>query len=539
MIIRSACRHAWLNKSSAWRAVRPYSTLPYDPAPALDAQGRIPAAPYTQDPLCGTAPEYKTHLLVWPAEKSRPSSTWPESLPSVSPLVAELAGRRGANGSMAGYGVTFAQGASLLPSPQVSWNPQTVPAQRVPPGHVSEDEKFWLYAYRAGKVAKYPDAVSLNTLPSGKDLAAQFDRLLEEPDALKSEETHIYVCTHGTVDCRCGVVGGNLVEELKEQVRRHEADCQAKGTRPSRKVRVIPVSHIGGHKFAANALVYPHGDWYGNLRVSDAPLLLRAALAPASSYHDLDDTRERLVVWPRWRGRLGMSQLEQNEHYSLWGPPVVYSANITPRARVGAPVASAAGESDKVPAATAASEEALRIRFRSPEGEWFNIDAEDGESIMEIARRHDLPGIEATCGGDLECATCHAYVCGPSADENAEGALDTPAPEDAGLGAVSDEEDDMLEYTSLMLAAAAPKRAFSTSSAAQLARMQLIGRLVASPETRLSRTGKEYLRYTVATSDPLGPPNEDGSPAEPTSSFHSVFAFGEERVNRLRDLPKG
>lgn len=67
----------------------------------------------------------------------------------------------------------------------------------------------------------------------------------------------------------------------------------------------------------------------------------------------------------------------------------------------------------------------------------------------------------------------------------------------------------------------------------------MIGRLVAPPEVRESRHGKEYLRYTLATNDLPGPPNEDGSPAPPTSSFHSIFAFGENTVSRLRDVPKG
>ncbi|WFD05131.1 ssDNA-binding protein, mitochondrial [Malassezia vespertilionis] len=69
--------------------------------------------------------------------------------------------------------------------------------------------------------------------------------------------------------------------------------------------------------------------------------------------------------------------------------------------------------------------------------------------------------------------------------------------------------------------------------------MNLIGRLVSQPEVRESRNGKEYLRYVIATNDPLGPPQENGTPAEPTSSFHSIFAFGESTVNRLRELQKG
>ena len=56
---------------------------------------------------------------------------------------------------------------------------------------------------------------------------------------------------------------------------------------------------------------------------------------------------------------------------------------------------------------------------------------------------------------------------------------------------------------------------------------------------RESRNGKEFLRYVLATNDLPGPPNEDGTPAAPTSSFHSIFAFGENTVNRLREVPKG
>ncbi|CCU98203.1 unnamed protein product [Malassezia sympodialis ATCC 42132] len=82
-------------------------------------------------------------------------------------------------------------------------------------------------------------------------------------------------------------------------------------------------------------------------------------------------------------------------------------------------------------------------------------------------------------------------------------------------------------------------RSFSSTPSAALSRVTLIGRLVASPEVRESRNGKEYLRYVIATNDMPGPPNEDGTPAAPTSSFHSIFAFGESTVNRLRDVPKG
>lgn len=69
--------------------------------------------------------------------------------------------------------------------------------------------------------------------------------------------------------------------------------------------------------------------------------------------------------------------------------------------------------------------------------------------------------------------------------------------------------------------------------------MQLLGRLVADPELRTTRSGKEYIRYTLATNDPAGPPGEDGERAPDTASFHNIFAFGEAAVQRLQAIPKG
>lgn len=79
----------------------------------------------------------------------------------------------------------------------------------------------------------------------------------------------------------------------------------------------------------------------------------------------------------------------------------------------------------------------------------------------------------------------------------------------------------------------------STTARPDMARMQLLGRLVADPEQRTTRNGKEYVKYTVATSDPLGPPGEDGERPAPTTSYHNVFAFGEGPVSRLIRLTKG
>ena len=51
-----------------------------------------------------------------------------------------------------------------------------------------------------------------------------------------------------------------------------------------------------------------------------------------------------------------------------------------------------------------------QITFISAAGEELIIDAEDGDTVMDTAINHDVPGILAECGGACACATCHVYV---------------------------------------------------------------------------------------------------------------------------------
>lgn len=52
----------------------------------------------------------------------------------------------------------------------------------------------------------------------------------------------------------------------------------------------------------------------------------------------------------------------------------------------------------------------VKLLFIQPEGESQSVDAEVGETVMEAAKKADVPGIEAECGGACACATCHVYV---------------------------------------------------------------------------------------------------------------------------------
>jgi 2Fe-2S ferredoxin len=51
-----------------------------------------------------------------------------------------------------------------------------------------------------------------------------------------------------------------------------------------------------------------------------------------------------------------------------------------------------------------------KISYISFDGTRFDVDAENGSTVMENAIRNAVPGIEAECGGACACATCHVYV---------------------------------------------------------------------------------------------------------------------------------
>ena len=51
-----------------------------------------------------------------------------------------------------------------------------------------------------------------------------------------------------------------------------------------------------------------------------------------------------------------------------------------------------------------------KITYIAHDGTKFEVDAENGTTVMENAIKNSVPGIEAECGGACACATCHVYV---------------------------------------------------------------------------------------------------------------------------------
>lgn len=65
------------------------------------------------------------------------------------------------------------------------------------------------------------------------------------PEALTG--SHVFVCSHASRDKRCGFCGPILIQKLQE-------DIESRGLKDQIFVRAC--SHIGGHKYAGNLIIY-------------------------------------------------------------------------------------------------------------------------------------------------------------------------------------------------------------------------------------------------------------------------------------------
>ena len=69
-----------------------------------------------------------------------------------------------------------------------------------------------------------------------------------------------------------------------------------------------------------------------------------------------------------------------------------------------------------------------KITFIQPDRTEQVVDAENGMTVMEAAKKHLVEGIEAECGGACACATCHVYV-----DDGWYEKLNPPSPEELDM----------------------------------------------------------------------------------------------------------
>uniref|UniRef100_M4CF87 Uncharacterized protein n=2 Tax=Brassica campestris TaxID=3711 RepID=M4CF87_BRACM len=109
--------------------------------------------------------------------------------------------------------------------------------------------------------------------------------------------SYVFVCCHGSRDRRCGVCGPSLVSRFREEIEM----CGLEG-----EVSVSPCSHIGGHKYTGDVIIYGSninqrvtGNWYGLVTLEDVPQLLEQHIYRGQILDRL------------WRGEMGLLEEDQ------------------------------------------------------------------------------------------------------------------------------------------------------------------------------------------------------------------------------------
>lgn len=103
----------------------------------------------------------------------------------------------------------------------------------------------------------------------------------------------IFICGHGTRDSRCGVLGPLLRNEFMRQANEHRAS-QVLTSRPEVEI----VSHIGGHVFAGNVIIYVPGSflhhglsgkviWYGRVEPKHVEGILKETIEKGNIIEEL------------------------------------------------------------------------------------------------------------------------------------------------------------------------------------------------------------------------------------------------------------
>ncbi|KAA1472702.1 hypothetical protein DENSPDRAFT_778607 [Dentipellis sp. KUC8613] len=191
-----------------------------------------------------------------------------------------------------------------------SWNP-LVPVLQGRNDLSAEDnfeadsEVYDATVFADGHLPLHLASVSLHNIDS---IANVIEDHLKSPEAVSEQQgaaadVHLLVCTHAARDCRCGERGPILVDALNEEIRRRKVSVEMP------PVTVGEVGHVGGHQYAANLLIFPHGDWLGHIQPEDAPGVLDAILdAP---YIPHDNVRRPPLYGSHWRGRMGLSKEQQ------------------------------------------------------------------------------------------------------------------------------------------------------------------------------------------------------------------------------------
>jgi hypothetical protein len=184
-------------------------------------------APNAAEPIAGTVAYHERYILL---HTKTPPSSFPPHVPSKLQRELQLRVKKG-------YGLVNFVWMAEHDTP-AGTSEIAVPECENPEGEVYQLSAF---IREHGRVT-IPDV-------SSKNIEKVANTLLSLPSSsgehwsnlAASAPIHIYVCTHGARDCRCGDTGGAVYKTLLEEVVRRRMESE---------VKVGSVGHVGGHKYA-------------------------------------------------------------------------------------------------------------------------------------------------------------------------------------------------------------------------------------------------------------------------------------------------
>jgi hypothetical protein len=125
-------------------------------------------------------------------------------------------------------------------------------------------------------------------------------------EELPRNTVHIYVCCHAARDQRCGVIGNLLISTMRDYLKTPPADLAA--PLGSMDIQIFGCSHMGGHKFAGNMVIYrpvwKQGIWYGRILPNNVDEIMRETVLDGK------------ILGKHWRGGLPDGSWDPKEHIS-------------------------------------------------------------------------------------------------------------------------------------------------------------------------------------------------------------------------------
>ncbi|KAI9063684.1 hypothetical protein FKP32DRAFT_1571761 [Trametes sanguinea] len=289
-----ACRraHSRLIRDCYYTAVRHIAS-----SATLDSSSGPPSGPAS---LAGTAPFHTAYVLL---HTHLPPAAYPARSSSRLWKLATVNARRW------GGTVNFAWSPDLRTHPEYDG----LGEERTAPGVKPE-----VYTASVFSVANLQGRVEIPELKvdnieatsdSLQQLVMSARAMNRTDDEQLDKRLFLFVCTHGSRDCRCGEGGGEVARALRRELDKRGISAN--------DVVLGEVAHVGGHKYAANVLVYPYGEWLGNVQEVDVPMVLDEILAWRAQYQEraaqsggqVDDMPP--LCPPFWRGRMGLDKDEQ------------------------------------------------------------------------------------------------------------------------------------------------------------------------------------------------------------------------------------